>query len=118
MIYQAPNSTVSGIGLSILWCPSDGIINGLRYPGMPGDGWDCSPIPMTYSSYAGNLGPLVYCWSDPNLSTMQGMFAHNGNTAAGGVASFPPVRISAITDGTSNTIIYGEHAHARISQQA
>jgi prepilin-type processing-associated H-X9-DG protein len=47
---------------------------------------------------------------------MQGMFAHNGNTALGGTASFPPVRIAAITDGTSNTIIYGEHAHGRISQ--
>src|SRR5205085_102882 len=69
-----------------------------------------------YSSYAGNLGPLIYCWSDPSLNSMQGMFAHNGNTAAGGVASFPPVRIASITDGTSNTIIYGEHAHARISQ--
>src|SRR5271170_6091298 len=35
MIYMYPNSTVSGFGLSILWCPSDGIIAGLRYPGMP-----------------------------------------------------------------------------------
>jgi len=116
MIYEAPNSTVSGIGVSILWCPSDGIINGLRWPGQQEDGWDCSPIPMTYSSYAGNLGPLVYCWKDPSLGTMQGMFAHNGSTAVGGPGSFPPVRISSITDGTSNTIIYGEHAHARISQ--
>src|SRR3954463_5850536 len=29
MIYTYPNSTVSGIGLSILWCPSDGVIAGL-----------------------------------------------------------------------------------------
>jgi prepilin-type N-terminal cleavage/methylation domain-containing protein/prepilin-type processing-associated H-X9-DG protein len=114
-IYEAPNSTVSGIGISMLWCPSDGVIVGLRYPGAPGDGWDCSPIPMTYSSYAGNLGPLVYCWTDPNLSQMQGMFAHNGNVAAGGTASFIPVRIAGITDGTSNTIMYGEHAHGRIT---
>ena len=90
MIYQYPNSTVSGIGLSILWCPSDGVITGLRYPGMPGDGWDCSPIPMTFSSYAGNLGPLIYCWYDPSLSTMQGMFSHNGSAAAGDQATDPP----------------------------
>jgi prepilin-type processing-associated H-X9-DG protein len=29
-----------------------------------------------------------------------------------------PTRISAITDGTSNTIMYGEHAHSRISAQS
>jgi prepilin-type processing-associated H-X9-DG protein len=119
MLYEAPNSTVSGIGISILWCPSDGIITGLRYPGMPGDGWDCAPIPMTYSSYAGNMGPLIYQYNDPNLNTMQGIFAHNGNSCAGcgGSTSFPPVKIAGITDGTSNTIIYGEHAHSRISAQ-
>ena len=32
MIYMYPNSTVSGIGMSTLWCPSDGDIAGLRYP--------------------------------------------------------------------------------------
>jgi prepilin-type N-terminal cleavage/methylation domain-containing protein/prepilin-type processing-associated H-X9-DG protein len=115
MIYEYPNSTVSGFGMSILWCPSDGDIVGLRYPGMPGDGWDCSPIPMTFSSYAGNLGPLIYQWNDNSLGTMQGIFAHNGNVIAGGQANFPPVRIASITDGTSNTFIYGEHAHSRIS---
>jgi prepilin-type processing-associated H-X9-DG protein len=118
MLYEGQNSTVSGIGLSILWCPSDGDIAGLRYPGRQEDGWDCSPIPMTFSSYAGNLGPLVYCWDDSRLSTMQGMFAHLGNSNAelGGAASFPPVKISGITDGTSNTIMYGEHAHTKLAQ--
>ena len=89
MLYEAQNSTVSGVGISMLWCPSDGVIVGLRYPGAPGDGWDCSPIPMTYSSYAGNLGPLVCCWDDPGLSQMQGMFAHNGNTAVGRHCELP-----------------------------
>ena len=113
-IYEAMNSTVCGIGLSILWCPSDGDIVGLRYAGAPGDGWDCSPIPMTYSSYAGNLGPLIYCKDDTNLNNMKGIFAHNGNRAQGGTASFPPVKIASITDGTSNTLLYGEHAHSKV----
>ncbi len=122
MIYMYPNSTVNGFGMSILWCPSDGDIVGLRYPGMPGDGWDCSPIPMTFSSYAGNLGTLIYGWNDPSLNTMQGIFAHTGDTIAGAVqagqanaATFPSVRIASITDGTSNTFIYGEHSHSKIS---
>ena len=62
-------------------------------------------------------GPLIYRWNDPSLGTMQGIFAHNGNTAAGGPASFPPVTIASITDGTSNTFMYGEHAHTQISRQ-
>jgi len=122
MIYMYPNSTVNGFGLSILWCPSDGEIAGLRYPGQFKDGWDCSPIPMTFSSYAGNLGTLIYGWNDPSLSTMKGIFAHTGDTIGGAVqggqafaATFPSVTIASITDGTSNTFIYGEHAHSKIS---
>src|SRR5262249_13515858 len=115
MIYMYPNSTVSGFGVSTLWCPSDGIIAGLRYPGMPGDGWDPSPIPMTFSSYAGNLGVLIYQWNDPCLGQMQGIFAHAGNGPIGGNASFKPVTIASITDGTSNTLMYGEHAHSELA---
>src|SRR5262249_39371229 len=41
MPFEAMNSTVHGFGVSIMWCPSDGDIVGLRYPGTAGnDGWD------------------------------------------------------------------------------
>ena len=116
MIYETMNSTVSGFAVGMLWCPSDGDIVGLRKPGMPNDGWDCLPIPMTYTSYAANVGVRVYAYNDPCLGTMQGIYAHNGNVAVGGNANFPPVRIAAITDGTSNTLMYGEHAHSKIAQ--
>jgi prepilin-type N-terminal cleavage/methylation domain-containing protein/prepilin-type processing-associated H-X9-DG protein len=116
MIYEAMNSTTNGFAVNILWCPSDGNIIGLRYPGMQKDGWDCSPIPMTFTSYAANMGMLLYEWDDPKLNTMQGIYAHNGNAIVGGSASFAPVKISSITDGTSNTFMYGEHAHSKIAQ--
>jgi prepilin-type processing-associated H-X9-DG protein len=119
MVYMYPNSTISGIGVNILWCPSDAGIIGLRYPGQPGDGWDPSPIPMTFSSYAGNLGPLIYdvFHNNTNLAqaialipTMQGIFSQcAGPTGVG------PTTIASITDGTSNTMIYGEHAHGKIA---
>jgi prepilin-type processing-associated H-X9-DG protein len=92
----------------------------VRFQGQQGHGWDCSPIPMTYSSYAGNLGPLLYypglgCGPGFPLSQMQGVFAHIGGIAGDGDASISPVSISMITDGTSNTMMYGEHAHSRIA---
>jgi prepilin-type N-terminal cleavage/methylation domain-containing protein/prepilin-type processing-associated H-X9-DG protein len=115
MLYEAPNSTIPGVGISIMWCPSDGDIVGLRYPGMPGDGWDCSPIPNTFSSYAANMGTLIYQYNDPCLGNMKGIFAHNGNMVVGGTSNFPPVKLAYITDGTHNTLMYGEHAHSEIS---
>jgi prepilin-type N-terminal cleavage/methylation domain-containing protein/prepilin-type processing-associated H-X9-DG protein len=114
MIYEGPNITVNSSGINVLWCPSDGEISSLRYPGMSGDGWDCAPIPMTFSSYAGNSGTFIYWYNDPQLSTMNGIFAHNGNVIAGGTANFSPVKIASITDGTSNTFLFGEHAHSKI----
>jgi prepilin-type N-terminal cleavage/methylation domain-containing protein/prepilin-type processing-associated H-X9-DG protein len=115
MIYETMNSTISGFAVGMLWCPSDGDIVGLRKPGMPNDGWDCLPIPMTYTSYASNAGIEVYRFCDPNLGTMKGIYAHTGNQIAGGAGNFPSVKIASITDGTSNTLMYGEHAHSKIA---
>jgi prepilin-type N-terminal cleavage/methylation domain-containing protein len=72
MAQIAPNSTTNGLGLSVLWCPSDGGIVNLRWPGEPGDGWDDSTIPFTYASYAGNLGPLLYIVDPSNWTTRRG----------------------------------------------
>ncbi len=117
MMYFAANSTASGIGLSTLWCPSDGDITSVRYPGQPGDGWDSSPIPMRYSSYAGNGGPHpVHTWNsastNPPAQWNLGMFYHIGGRGPGW-ADQGPVRIAQITDGTSNTMLFIESTYTK-----
>ncbi|WP_165233466.1 DUF1559 domain-containing protein [Aquisphaera insulae] len=124
--FVGANSTINAIGMNILWCPSDDTA-GLRCPNDPNvdpTGWDDAYQPMTYSSYAGNMGPTPYRYDDAKLPQSNGIFNHNSGkdplttfTMNAGGASFKPVKISAITDGTSNTILYGEHAHSRIISQ-
>jgi prepilin-type N-terminal cleavage/methylation domain-containing protein/prepilin-type processing-associated H-X9-DG protein len=119
--YGAKNSTAESIGLTMLWCPSDGTINGLRFY-EANAGWDCTTVPITYSNYAGMLG--TYCPSNGRtplsveLSLENGMYPDVGApaifTSTGGTRS--PVKIAAITDGTSNTIAWAEICHGKMSQ--
>ncbi len=55
------NSTAESVGVAMLWCPSDGTIDGLRFYEACA-GWDGTTVPITYTDYAGMLG--TYCPSD------------------------------------------------------
>jgi prepilin-type processing-associated H-X9-DG protein len=128
--WYSPNITGTSIGISTLWCPSDGTIVGLTTKGASIDG----NIPETiyFSSYAGNVGTwpylpigtpedqlqlaatngvLQYTGMPPGASTITLNFSSVTNT--GGIA---PIKLASITDGTSNTISYGEHAHGLFSK--
>jgi len=124
MIYIAANSTVNGFAVSILWCPSDANVVGLRFPGSPGNGWDDSPIPMTYASYAGNMGPLYYQSARDDVpadlcARNSGVFYHMGvpPERVNG-CRMSPVTVASITDGTSNTLLAGDHSYGRIAAGA
>jgi prepilin-type N-terminal cleavage/methylation domain-containing protein/prepilin-type processing-associated H-X9-DG protein len=118
--YQARNSTFCGVGLTTMWCPSDGSINGLRFFEQDA-GWDGTAIGITYTSYAGMMGTSNpgYNGSSAQLQGENGMFPDTGKPSflnAG--ASQGPVRIASVTDGTSNTILFGEKAQGKYEKVA
>jgi prepilin-type N-terminal cleavage/methylation domain-containing protein/prepilin-type processing-associated H-X9-DG protein len=118
-IYYNLNSTVHAIGASSLWCPSDASISEIRT--LPGDTafFEAHPgtgpaFKMAYSSYAGMVGPwFVNTWSIPGLAGGQ-HFAH-GTIKSNQYGMFnvcSDVKIGGVSDGTSNTMLFGEHAHS------
>jgi prepilin-type N-terminal cleavage/methylation domain-containing protein/prepilin-type processing-associated H-X9-DG protein len=131
------NSTIDATGMGALWCPSDGSLAGERWTYGPREIYNNLPHPMTYSNYRGNWG---YWTGIPNgnvgppgsadtphriaaIQQFNGVFVSNGYGTAGETA-FPvrrgvtrsPVRLAAITDGTSNTAAFSEMAHGLLSK--
>jgi prepilin-type N-terminal cleavage/methylation domain-containing protein len=128
--YQLRNSTATAIGISTLWCPSDGTIAGLRFYETAA-GWDGTTIGICYSSYAGMMGTSCPGYNSnsagsaaANVATQiageNGMFPDMGvpSFVGPGNASQPPVRIAGVTDGLSNTILFGEKAQGKYERVA
>ncbi len=102
---DAPNTTVFGVGVNTLWCPSDTAVFEPRS--------ESFGTPMRYTSYRGNAGTAFYVsrYSQPgcdaNFSTRMGK-------ADGMLYYYSSVPIAGITDGTSNTMLLGEIAYGKI----
>jgi prepilin-type N-terminal cleavage/methylation domain-containing protein/prepilin-type processing-associated H-X9-DG protein len=113
-IWFSTNRTVQGTGISTFLCPSDGTIgdikqlpdNSLMEPTSP-PGSDR----MAYSSYAGVCGPwFVWTLAIPGVITLP----YHGAQKVDELGIFntcSDVRSASVTDGLSNTMIFGEHAH-------
>ncbi len=114
-IYSAANSTVYATGLATLWCPSDGQIAGKRLSfGQYGDNPNLTVAFTSYAACTGTWWPemlnscyiaypaqMTSCSAYYNvINSLNGVFIYNNAT-----------KLSGITDGTSNTIMYGEHAN-------
>src|SRR5262245_33735301 len=100
-----PNATVLGIGIATLWCPSDPTVAGRATIGVgdPLNWWGPYPLTFTYTSYCGNQGPwwlLVWPPDPAMLSQNLGLFHQHSAVAP-----------AEITDGLSQTLLLGEHAH-------
>jgi prepilin-type N-terminal cleavage/methylation domain-containing protein/prepilin-type processing-associated H-X9-DG protein len=116
-----PNVTVSGTGLTALWCPSDTQIAGVFYTEPAGTHGKGLPQNFYFSSYAGCYGEWASIISNPSASLQQ----QNGAIVSNGIAPIfgygtgytrgGVVKIASITDGTSNSIAFSEHAHGLLS---
>jgi prepilin-type N-terminal cleavage/methylation domain-containing protein/prepilin-type processing-associated H-X9-DG protein len=116
--FLAENNSIHAMGVNSLWCPSDGDIskkttqNPAYFFSQPAG----QPIIMQYASYGGNSGTWAIlpapdsgqypgCRANPNYAAqtgaMNGVFYHDSRTA-----------LRDITDGTSNTLLFGERNRA------
>ena len=99
-IWTAINATISATGLSTLWCPSDpGVSNPRTVP--DGSFFDPGPFTMNYTSYAGNGGTWNLGWIPQSNGQLNGLFLKEA-----------AVRMASVTDGTSQTMAFGEKAQA------
>ena len=121
------NLTVGGVRVSSLICPSDVSNDTISLPATRASsfgvnpGWSFNlidsgnldavfPLPpgtwqQAFTSYGGNAGTFTFGYSNLMSSSILGFFN-------GVIYNDSTVKISAITDGTSNTFLFGEHSKA------
>jgi prepilin-type processing-associated H-X9-DG protein len=119
-MYNAPNTTISGVGVGILWCPSDPKVADLyTYPATSGAALDPVPLPMHYTSYGANSGEFFIrdtrnAKIDPNSCEASADGAPGEQQMNGVVYYLSHVSLAGITDGTSNTFAFAERAHGKL----
>jgi prepilin-type processing-associated H-X9-DG protein len=114
------NLTITGVQVNSLICPSDTRNETIALPSMRASfgvtpGWSFNevyPLPpgswtQAFTSYAGNAGTFTFGYSNlmpsGNLAFFNGLIYNDSS-----------VRLSAITDGTSNTFVFGEHSKGHL----
>jgi prepilin-type N-terminal cleavage/methylation domain-containing protein/prepilin-type processing-associated H-X9-DG protein len=116
------NATICGVQINSLICPSD--TNNVKVLiqansasngsiGSPGWSFDNYNIPpgiyyQAFSSYAGNAGTFDFGYNQQTYATTS-FQQYNGTIYNDSV-----VPIASVTDGTSNTFMFGEHSHGKL----
>ena len=116
------NLTICGVQVNSLICPSDTQNQSIAFPATQASsgvtpGWSFNEIPgnfplpagfmQAFTSYAGNAGTFTFGFSNLMPSAVLAQFN-------GVIYNDSAVRIAQITDGTSNTFIFGEHSKGHL----
>ncbi len=117
------NRTMWGIGLGALACPSDGLSSqsGSLVGSSVSPIYSSDPLKVTYSSYAGCTGTWMISPSPPNLPDFgykNPNFDTDINSMNGMLHISSSHKIAEITDGTSNTMIFGERSRTILDNSA
>lgn len=128
ILYNAHNTTISGVAIPGLWCPSDPDVHSLQvFSANDGIALDPVDLPMRYASYGANAGtwfqdtyyepgsnPYLDPTFGPRMANMNGLIYNTGYPYGLG-PGFPCVSLAQVTDGTSTTMLLAERAHGKLN---
>ena len=118
------NLTIAGVAISTLVCPSDTQNQTLQLPQTrtsppgtsPGWSWNTNPalfptpasnFTQAFTSYGGNAGTFTFGFTNLMPSTVLAQFN-------GVIYNDSYIKIAGVTDGTSNTFMFGEHSKGHL----
>ncbi len=116
-MYTSSNATISALGQTMLWCPSDSVITNLQYT-YPAGSVMAVPLTMYYSSYAACTGEWFQWYGLTATSSVTAAACQFGtgypDTQTNGVIfMLSAIPLQSVTDGTSNTMLSSERAHGK-----